>query len=614
MGRVELVSDGRSEWRLQNVSPDSPVCAFAVGELLKYVAQISGCELRMFHQGASSPVIAVGLRRDMSPEATDLLPHPITGHDGYSLRVSPYGIIVAGDNERGVVYGVYDLLEQIGCRWFYPQLDPLDAEVVPRMTRITLPLVSKSVASPMRLRICNASSFFFDIRPDMMVKQLDAAMKARYNGMGWQCDHKTYVGEQYREMEKSGVIAEMKRRGMFLHGPAHSFPHFLRNEYFEEHPEWFGMRDGRRVKQEIGGAQFCWSNSEARRRFVDNAEQFVTESPGLDIFCSLGFDGGVCCDCPECRRYTPADLVITLMNEVVERLQASAPHVEIEMSGGYDPVHEPPENTKPHDALRVIWAHWGRYHGYGYDDPKYGLIDNLEKWRRAFPGRLTLCQYYTDNFATPWISAPYPVVLEGDRRYCLSKGVDAVYMLMWSPGYWWNHGFNGYMAGMCYYDFSLDPWDVIRDYAVRYFGENAGQFLAEYFCDWVTDVDLAYRIKDGTTDSDTLTLRSQRERWIAPAIEATHGDALLCHRVGKVVKLHDLAERLDGLHRLRREIGRLRETGRCEQADAVLQEARTYAANLLAHMESLADTGQGLIDHGDVSGFIRLIMRQWLDG
>ena len=70
---------------------------------------------------------------------------------------------------------------------------------------------------------------------------------------------------------------------MFLHGPAHSFDLLPAgsDQYMADHPEWFGMRDGKRVPQNFIGAQFCWSNAEARRQFIDNVETFVQACPQL---------------------------------------------------------------------------------------------------------------------------------------------------------------------------------------------------------------------------------------------------------------------------------------------------------------------------------------------
>ncbi len=613
MARIMIADSGNTDWRIVSASESSSVCRFAVDELRKYMKQMNGC---VFADGSTydtAYAIVVGMRSDIESEDARHLSARADGFDGYSLAITDTRIVIAGDTERGVVYGVYDLLERFGCRWFYPQQDAKDAEVVPSLPALEVKSASVSYASPVQYRICNASAFFFDIVPTLMKAQLDAAMKARYNGMGWQCDHRTFVGDQYKELESTGVIGEMKKRGMLLHGPAHSFQHFLGNDYYEAHQDWFGMKDGKRVKQVFGGAQFCWSNTDARKEFVDNVEKFVLASPGLDILCSLGWDGGAACTCPECAKSTPGDLMLTIQNQIVERLAGSAPHIVVEMSGGYSPVDDPPLHTKPHQKLRVIWAHWGRYMGYGYDDPRYDRIVNLETWRKAFPGRLTLCQYYTDNFATPWISAPYTTVTEGDRKYIRDKNISGMYMLVYPEGYWWNHGFNNYMAGICHYYWDKKAYDVLSEFAVHYFGPSAGPLMAAYYGQWATEIDLCYRLKGIANDSDAAMLAQQRCLYIDPAVDAVRNDPVLAHRVGKVAKLHEMAERLEEFYRRRDKIEEARVAGDFGKAAELLPKVRAHKEALLAFMRSLSDLGIGLIDGREVDGFIKMSFDGWLD-
>lgn len=632
MSSAVVVNDGRSDWRIVNMSDSSRVSAFAAGELRWYLAMIGGFELQFADAVDETPSIVLGLRSDICPSEAELLPAPAEGFDGFALTITPNRIVIAGDNDRGVLYGVYELLERVGCRWFYPMMDPADPEIVPRLDTIALDCETYAVASQIPIRICNASSFFFDIDPIVMKKQLDVAMKARYNGMGWQCDHRTPVGDQYRELAETGVIDAIQKRGMMLHGPAHSFPHFLPNELFDEHPEWFGMKDDKRVKQEIGGRQFCWSNAEARKVFVDNAERFVLESPAISIFCTLAYDGGLACECPECAKSTPGDLVFQLLNELVERLQVSAPHVMVETSGGYNPVHEPPRVTKAHDKLRIVWAHWGRAHDMGFDDPRYGWLENLETWRKAARGGLTLCMYYTDNFATPWISAPYERVIEGDRRYILGKrgqstplslwdsplsshegSVNGIYMLMWPKGCWWNHSLNHYLAGRCFYDANITPRELLRDYAMYYFGPDAGPLLLDYYIEWADNIELPYRVKDDSRPSDRAMLAEQRRRFIDPAVAAVEGDIVLSHRVRKVALLHEAAEKLTEAHRMHDEIENLRAAGDFDAASALLDQAKTYTDDLIKHMAWLADLDLGLIDRNEVPGFMTLAIKGWIE-
>jgi len=635
VGKASIVKNGQSDWRTINMSDSSTVCAFAAGELRWYLAMIGGFELPFADAVDETPSIVLGLRSDICPSEAGSLPEPAAGYDGFALSISENRIIIAGNNERGVVYGVYEILERIGCRWFYPTMDPADAEVVPRLDNVELECGTYAVASPIKIRVCNASSFFFDIDPIAMKKQLDLAMKARYNCMGWQCHHNTYVGDQYRELVATGVIGAIEKRGMMLHGPAHSFPHFLPNEFFDEHPEWFGMMDGKRVKQVFGGRQFCWSNAEARKTFIDNAERFVlgaddvggvsrprTQSgsgdpsykgTAISIFCTLAFDGGPACECPECAKSTPGDLVFQLLNELVERLQVSAPQVMVETSGGYHPVHEPPQVTKAHDKLRIVWAHWGRHHGMGFDDPRYDWLDNLETWRKAAKGGLTLCMYYTDNFATPWISAPYERVIESDRRYILDKGVDAIYMLMWPKGYWWNHSLNHHLAGRCFYDASITTRELLCDYATTYFGPKAGPLLLDYYIEWAENIDLPYRVKDDSRPSDRAMLADQRRKFIDPAIAAVAEDIPYGHRVRKVALLHEAAEKLTEAHRMHDEIEKLRASGDFDAAAKLLEEAKTYTDELIKHMAWLADLDLGLIDRDEVPAFMTMTIKGWIE-
>lgn len=617
---VGIVAAGKSDWRIVCPPPASPAINWAARELQKYLGQVSGCKLPIVQRTRGKPALAVGLRPELSPEDRAVLPPPAQGYDGYAVAVvpatrkTPARIVIAGDNARGVIYGVYDVLERLGCRWFYPTQDAADPEVVPRRDTVALRTRSWTVASPMKYRICNGSEWFFEMQAAPALKQLEWAMKARYNGMGWQADTHTPLETQYQQLADSGLLAELAKRDMLLHGPAHCFNLLLRAEdHMTNHPEWFGLRDGKRVPQAFAGAQFCWSNPEARKQFTDNVEAFARQAPQIRILCLVPFDGGQACECEPCKKAGASNLLMLLMGEVIERLKTCRPGLLVETVGGYGPMTDPPDNARIHPQQRVVWAHWGRVYTMGYDDPRYDRKDNLEKWRRAARGGITLCQYYTDNFAEPWVMSPFTIALEGDRRYFRQNGIDSVYMLMWPRGYWWNHSLNGYLAGRCFHDFSLSPYDLLRDYARHYFGAAAGPLLAEYFEAWARQPELCYRVRGGSRDSDRSALADQRQRLLEPAVRLAVNDPTFAYRVGKVEKLHTLAERLMEAHRQRAEIQRLRGAGEFDQARAQLDRARAYTDEVLALFYALADLNQGLIERQEVPTFIKANVKNWLD-
>jgi hypothetical protein len=302
------------------------------------------------------------------------------------------------------------------------------------------------VASPITTRACNGDAWFFKIDPEAAKRQVDWAMKNRYNVIGWQCmpsNQEKSPREQYDDLRNAGVLAELEKRGMTLHGPAHSFDHFLSSKaYFKIHPEWFGIRGGKRVPQAALGAQFCWSNADARREFVKNATEFIAAAPLVSTFCTIPFDGGPACECDACKKIGASNLAMILMGELIESVKRVRMDVAVEQVAGYSPLAQAPaDRTKIPPGLRFIWAQWGRNHSIGYSDPRYDA-SNLEAWRAVAGRKLTICQYYGDTFSQPWIMGPFTRAIESDRQYFVEKHIDAVYMLMYPKGYWWNHAFN----------------------------------------------------------------------------------------------------------------------------------------------------------------------------
>jgi hypothetical protein len=590
---------------------------FAASEFQRYVKQMTGCALPLT-QRRQGPAIVIGLSDNLLEEERKMLPEPREGYDGYRIAVESGRIIIAGSNARGTVYGVYDLLEHLGCRWFYPAQNTNDPEVIPKQKTLSLRADAWGVSSRFEYRICNASGWFYDVQAPVGLLEVDWAMKNRFNMMGWQADSslsKKSLESQYLKLGEVGALAELEKRGMTIHGPAHSFDQLLNSEaYFKPHPEWFGMRDGKRVPQRFTGAQFCWSNPEARKQFIDNAEAFIRGAPLIHIFCPIPFDGGMACDCPECLKAGASNLLMLLMSELIQRLNHSCPGVLVETVGGYGVAQEPPTNLGIiNPQQRVVWAHWARHHGSGYDDPHYGLRSNLEKWRQAVHNQIDLCQYYTDNFAEPWVMAPFTVAIEGDRKYMLKNGVESFYLLMYPRGYWWNHGLNGYLAGRCFYDAALSPYDLIHDYSRNYFGRQAGELMGDYLEEWGRRCDLSYHIRGEATDEDRAILAQQRSRFLKPALAAVKSDTVLSARVGRVEKLHALAERLMEMQRQREEIRRARKMGHSSQAKDLLQRARKYTDDLLEYFYALADSNEGLIDRNEISGFIKANVKNWIE-
>jgi hypothetical protein len=500
---VRLVVDGVPACSIV-VGADCPEpVRFAAEELARYVAQISGAAL-LITDTVQTGLVPVHLGINLAQAGP--LPEPKAGYDGYRLVVAPDRIVVSGDNPRAVLYGVYDLLERLGCRWYYPTIDPQDPEIVPTAATVELDELAVSEASPFKHRVCHPSSMIYNLRVEDALAQVDWAAKARYNVMlflltgpamhagsdaavdgapaqaleagevapppALQSEREFW--DATAEYETSGVAAALRRRGMLLEGPNHCMLYLLPNSLFDEHPDWFGTAglDEPRVPQGALGPEFCWSNEEAAAAFTDNCVRWLAANPHIDVFSCAPNDGGKACKCARCDAVSSSDRYAVLMNLLMAKIRAAGLPVELEILGGYDPVLDPPSPGLLDPQIRVHWAHWGRPHDQAYGDPDYPLRDNLEKWL-ATGSPLTMVNYYTDAFATPPIFPPVSAAYQVDNAWMAQRQLDGVMSLMFPHESWWAHSLNGWLAISWFYP-DRPVAEFLDDYSTHYFGAAAG--------------------------------------------------------------------------------------------------------------------------------------------
>jgi len=511
---------------------------FAAAELRKYVRQMTGVAVEETTEPGPR-TIHVGLRTDLGD---DLLPPPKPGFDGYSIAVASDRIVLAGENPRGALYAVYDLLERAGCRWWQPTLDPNDPEVVPKLRELEFEEGRWSESGRIELRTYNGSAFFFWIHCDQILPQIDWAAKNRFNFVGWQPSHEP--GSMQGDMEKMracGALAEMDKRGLGLHGPFHSFPFFLPAEkYFASHPDWFGMVNGTRFPYASGlsSVNHCWSNADANEEFIRNVEAFVRQWPQIKILNVTSIDGGTVCQCPKCAKLGSTNLLMDLLNRLGDRLAKSAPGVRLESVVGYPPVVAPPKpgGSVPNGTWQALYAHWGRSHLTSYDDLEYVQRPNLLAWKSLFP-KFDICSYYGASSHQPFVGPPFLHALEGDTKFLSDTGVTGHYILHFPHGFWWNLSFSLGEAGKyAYYYPDRKPETELHDYAMTYFGDEAGPLILEYLRMLGADKNLerSYRACSADATKGDMDWFRDMEELRERAASLASGDPVASYRIAKL--------------------------------------------------------------------------------
>lgn len=604
--KVELVGHGTTRFRIEVRSPKAIEASFAAGELVKYLAKIGGTTVEIADAKAPpGPRMVIGMRNELSAADRALLPPAAEGFDGYAIAVvagkDAPRVVIGGDEARGLVYAVYDLLERLGCVFTHPRLDPTDPEAIPVSRDVAVPEGRWAVASKVRFR----TLAWFEWRerdpdkiattPEELVAQIDWAMKSRYNVF------ESTAMEAPPNHPLARALHAAKDRGMMLQAPGHNFGLFIPTDpaNFAAHPEYFGLYNGERVLHWELGAQFCWTNPKAQKAFTDNVVAFVKARPDLDVLELSGLDGGKLlhvCGCEECAKHSPTDNVINLLNGTVQRLAKERPDLVVETLGGYQYAEEPPATAKPDERLRVFWADWNRSQMAGYSSPTYAKRrENLEAWLKAFDGRLTVFQYYADQYKNSWFMGPLAVQMLEDREYILKNHIDGVLTLLFPDGYWWRSSINAWLAGRVFYDASTDPFALLREYALAYYGP-AGEPMAAYLDEWARDPALGMRSRFGAMPFHFGKLRAQRAKELDEATRLAEGDPVAKRRVATLVRLHLLAETFMAIDLLTTHTNELREKGDLAGAQRELEAARRRLSLAKGMSDELIAEKRGLVD------------------
>ena len=110
---------------------------FAASELSRYIGLMTGTAPAVVPEPSGAGV-PIHIGRAAGKQLTEKFNHGIAHieHDAFVIEVLPNRINVTGNSDRGTLYGVYELLEQQGCRWFFPGKL---GECVPRRISLSFP-------------------------------------------------------------------------------------------------------------------------------------------------------------------------------------------------------------------------------------------------------------------------------------------------------------------------------------------------------------------------------------------------------------------------------------------------------------------------------------------
>ncbi len=368
-----LFKNGKSKYQIAISAEASSSEQTAAKELQAYIKQIGGVELPITNSlNSNGPKIFVGYNDRVSQLVgkQDITPD----YEGFTYCNKGKHLIIYGGSKRGTMYGVFSFLEdQFGVRWYTP-----NCTKVPKLKKWNFVTLHHSEEPAIQYRYSN---YFVTEN----VSQWSAHNK---ENMKWGPVDNLYGNiEAYWNAHTMGQLVTAK-------------------EFFKEHPEYFALRNGKR----IDNGQLCLSNPNVLDICKKRLFEKMKSLPGYRIFSLSQNDNQSFCECPNCKameeRYGGhSGLIIWFVNQVADEAQLLFPQKYIG-TFAYQYSRKPPVGIRPKDnvVVRLCSIECCFAHPITAECPQNkAFVDDMKAWSKIAP-HLFIWDYIVDyaQYIAPW--------------------------------------------------------------------------------------------------------------------------------------------------------------------------------------------------------------------
>ncbi len=354
---------------------------------------------------------------------------------------------IAGSNERSVLMGVYNFLKSAGCMWVRPGKL---GEYIPQkpMADHSCKFYKKAdcdfrgeciEGAPSLENVVETVEFLPKINANLFM--MEYIVPYNYISRWTKHEKNPYKEDEGVTFEEAGELVHkiemaIKKCGLQLHSLGHGYlfePYGLSyrtraDAYYpsEEAYSVMAMLGGKRYmfKNAPNQTQFCMSNADARKRIVEFLVGYLEKKPYIDfLHVWLSDSRNNHCECENCRKKTPTDFYIMLLNELDAALTKKKIDTKIVFIM-YTDTYWAPETQRFNNPDRFIMttATTGRdrskpYLADRYDRELPAYVRNgntfdvtlplslsfTDSWKPVFDGKKFLFEYHfwLDHYCDP---------------------------------------------------------------------------------------------------------------------------------------------------------------------------------------------------------------------
>lgn len=403
-----LASDGKPQMTIVLNHDPIPAERTAVKELADYLAKITGGTFEVVDESAkpAGPCLYVGPTAYARRHGLDAANW---GPERWALRSVGADVVLVGGRPRGTLYAVYHFLEdELGVRWF-TEFD----EHVPQRPTLELPALDRHGEPKFRYR---------DIYLLFAHDGGRFGVRNRLNGQGFGATDTALGGGVY-------------------YGPpngVHTFYFYISpTEYFQEHPEWFSLIDGKRSADQ---AQLCLTNPDVRATVAKKLAGFIEQSRAeaqaagrdapVDFDISQNDCGGMC-QCDACqaiarREGSESGPLIDFLNAVADTVRDKYPEIRINTLA-YQMTEDPPKTLRPRDNVlpRLCDTNANLLQPITHSDNRK-FAERLATWGQVAK-QMRIWDYAVTYTAHPGLPLPTVHTYAPDYRYFAEHNVEGVF-------------------------------------------------------------------------------------------------------------------------------------------------------------------------------------------
>lgn len=450
--------------------------------LADYLYKISGASFSVV-TGAGTSGISIGVPSDF-PElpfnSTFDLTHPAQ-KQGYEIKSHSNGVYIIGATPIAVEYAVFDFLDRIGYRHFFPMAK---WEIIPSKRKLEFGLHIKEV-------------------PDFYSRNI-------WPGYG--------VWSEFSAITTRRNIAV--RNGGITLNSGHAYDAIVNanKAVFNAHPEYYSLVNGKRriVSQEI---KFCLESP----ALIDLVSNYVVKqfqnNPNLESASIEPSDGGGWCECDHCTSIgSPSTRAVYLANIVAQKVRDSGFSGKKLGMYAYN-MHSPPPaiNVDPDVVVSVAtnFIAGGMQlndiiNGWEAKNAVLGLREYYDVyiWSYMLPGRSAASN-------TNYLKTTIPSFYNRGARYMSAESSDD-----WGPS-----GLGYYIANRLLWNVDESTDAIIDDFCQKAFGP-ASSDMKNYF---TTCIDGS---KPNVLSEDLI---GRMYRYLGQARTAAAGNAIILSRIDDFV-------------------------------------------------------------------------------